>query len=487
LDILSLIPTHLSSQNDRFRASFVCHHWRETFLQCGVLWSQLVLRKGEIYAKTLLERAKGSALDVTSSYCDSISTIRLLPPHTQQIWSIAFGRTNRKKIQRFLEINSGPLPLLRTLILDHVKDVNLDDTNPITPHSTPLFSNGVNVEEFTLRCLDGYPFLNRFSFPNLTTFKLLVLAREFTYHALELLDFLESSPMLQTVSAKITAATIGLDAIPEKRVVVLPNAKTFSLTVGGDVAGGYEFVTHISCPSVKHTSLIHERYNNNEIPHIIFPPSHHMDAIARQYAMDPIEEVAFEIDPNYDPFISCSLTFRSPNATALELEFKLFKGDHVEELPLLEDLHWATFRHAFATIQTRQPLTNVKRLLIGWCFISDFHNPDSFTDVFRGLIKSMGPLEVLSISDWDPNIYLGGFNTADEPIAYPPIKELKISHPSGPHHEEQFTSAIVALARSQHSRGTPFERLELRMEELPAGIVERLRPWVGTVDCYEEW
>src|ERR1700679_1056276 len=33
LDILSLIPTHLSSQGDLFRASAVCRHWRKTFIQ----------------------------------------------------------------------------------------------------------------------------------------------------------------------------------------------------------------------------------------------------------------------------------------------------------------------------------------------------------------------------------------------------------------------------------------------------------------------
>jgi hypothetical protein len=472
----------------------VCRRWRETFLQHGVLWSQLVLGKGEIYAKTLLERANGSPLDIITNSSDPVSTIQLLSPHTQQIRSICFGCTDRKKIQRFLEINSGPLPLLRTLILNDVENFNLDDTNPITPHSTPLFSNGVNVEESTLRCLDGYPFLNCFYFPNLTVFEFSALTGVFTYHALELLDFLEASPMLQTVSAKIMAGTIGLDAIPEERIVVLPNVKTFSLTVGGDVAGGYELATHISCPSVKHTSLIHERYNINEVPYLIFPPSHHMDAITRQYAMDPIEEVALEMNPNYDPIISCSLTFRSSNATTLELEFKIFRGDG-EELNPPGALHWTTFCNASQTIQTHQLLPNVKRLLIRYmCFISSLRDLRSFTDVFRMLVESMGPLEALSIFGWDPHIYLTPFLDSQEfrgscnqdgPITYPPIKELKIYHPLMLHNKERFTSAIIEFAKSQHARGIPFERLELCMEKLPTGMVEGLRPWVGAADCYE--
>src|SRR5882762_1087255 len=68
LDILSLIPTHLSSQKDRFRASFVCRHWRRVFLQHAALWSQLLLKNGEVYVQTLLERAKASPLDVSTHY-----------------------------------------------------------------------------------------------------------------------------------------------------------------------------------------------------------------------------------------------------------------------------------------------------------------------------------------------------------------------------------------------------------------------------------
>jgi len=57
-DILYLIPTHLSSQKDRFRAFFVCRHWRRTIFQCTGLWSHLCFSKGEVY-QALLVRAKG--------------------------------------------------------------------------------------------------------------------------------------------------------------------------------------------------------------------------------------------------------------------------------------------------------------------------------------------------------------------------------------------------------------------------------------------
>ena len=37
LEVLSLIPTHISSQKDRFRSTFVCRRWHRTFLQHGIV------------------------------------------------------------------------------------------------------------------------------------------------------------------------------------------------------------------------------------------------------------------------------------------------------------------------------------------------------------------------------------------------------------------------------------------------------------------
>ena len=83
MDVLSLIPTHLSSHKDRFHASFVCRHWRRTFLHNATLWSQLYLSKGEVYVKTLLERTRGSALDITANRTNPIGAMALLPPHNK--------------------------------------------------------------------------------------------------------------------------------------------------------------------------------------------------------------------------------------------------------------------------------------------------------------------------------------------------------------------------------------------------------------------
>ena len=296
--------------------------------------------------------------------------------------------------------------------------------------------------------------------------------------------------MLITVSVEITVQLLGFDNIPEERVVMLPVVETFSLTVNDDDALGYKLATHISCPSAKHTSLVHGRSNNNDVPRLIFPSSHRLYAIIRQYPTGPIEEIALEMKFDEDPILSCSLTFRSAGANALGLEFKLYIGDSVRS----EELHWEPLSYASATIQSHPLLHNVKRLLIGYrCFISHFRDPRSSATAFRKLVESMGPLDLLSVFGLDPQVFLTPFLNIEgieefdhkRPIAYPPIKELKIFHPSMPYYRKECVLAIVEFSKSQYARGTPFERLELCMEELPTGTAERLRPWVGEVECYE--
>jgi hypothetical protein len=104
----------------------------------------------------------------------------------------------------------------------------------------------------------------------------------------------------------------------------------------------------------------------------------------------------------------------------------------------------------------------------------------------------VGPLDLLSIYGGDPHIYLTPFldlpqfNDMEHPIVYPPIKELVISHPLMLQDKEECITAIVEFAKSQHARGIPFDRVVFCMEKLPTAIAERLKPWVGIVDCYEE-
>jgi hypothetical protein len=497
LDILSLIPTYLSSQKNRIRATFVCRHWRKIFLQNGPLWSQLFLKHGEAYTKTLLERAKGSPLDIVTGNGDPAEAIALLPSHTQKIRNINFVFNWWEDIQQFSEINSGPLPLLRTLVINVVDEFSLDHPNRMTPPSLPLFSNAVNVHYFAIHS-ERFPFLGRFIFPNLTTFELSAtpaLTTEPWYHALELFNFLDASPMLRTVFIKIIAKAIRLNGIPRERIVALPEVEVISLIVG-DAEAGYQLAAQISCPAVRRTLLVHEKINENNVPQIIFPSPPSWNAISRQYTRNQIDEVSLEIKPDNHPIISCSLSFRSVGTTTLGLEFNLVTNDdHNEEeadLVPYRDIRSATLSQAFRNIRDHPLLPGVKRLGIRYrASISGFDDLKYLANEFGKLLKPVGPLDVLSIYGCDPHFYLTPFlnlrefDNMEHPIVYPSIKELELSHICMSQNKEECIEGIVEFAKSQHGRGIPFERVTFCMERLPAGIAEKLMPWVGVVNCYE--
>ena len=103
----------------------------------------------------------------------------------------------------------------------------------------------------------------------------------------------------------------------------------------------------------------------------------------------------------------------------------------------------------------------------------------------------MDSLEELTLHRCDVRPYLFPFLNnpvlchVKQPVAFPPIKEFTISHPLRTYPGD-FAVAIVGLVESQHALGMPFERMTVRMDDLPAEVVEGLRPWVGAVHCYNE-
>lgn len=446
----------------------------------------MFLSKGEVYAKTLLERAKGSALDIVAEWNNAIKVITLLPPHNQQIRHLNFVYSHWRDIQRFSEVNSGPLPLLRTLRINAVSEFSLDHPDVMTPPSLPLFSNAVNLREFILNS-ERSPFLGHFAFPNLTTFELSAAPGNEGFRASELLNFLEASPTLRTVRMGIIA-DIALVGVPQERVVVLPNVETFSLVVN-DGRPGYKIAAHISCPSVRLTSLRHEKVPGVDVVQDIFPTSVSWSAIVRQYTRSPAEEVSLKIRYFQDPIITCSLTFRSPDATVISLDFKVSASDDEDDTDMpFEDV----FSQVSKTIRDHPLLPHIKRLHIDYRFL--ISNPTLLVHIaneVRRLFQSVGPLDELTVYGCDLRSYLAPFlnlpefNNMEQPVVFPPIKKLTISHPFMRDHDESM-AAVVKLAKSQHARGVPFERVTVCMEKLPTAMEEGLRPWVGTADCYEE-
>ena len=484
LDILSLIPTHLASRGDRLRATLVCRHWRRTFLQRAELWSELFLSRESVRdgVKILLERAKGSALDIHISRGTPEDITVLLSPHTTQFRHLSLSYNSWKYILFFSEVNSGPLPLLRTLEISTTDEDNAEGSDTIAP----LFRNAVNLKTFHFHSgSELQPSLGHFIFPNLTRLDFSAGALV-SFHASQLLDFLETSPVLRTVHMRING-NIFFGGVPQERVVTLPNVENFDLTLGN---GGpnYKIVAHISCPSARRTSLKHERATAGAIEEI-FPSSDLWNTIVSRYTTSPLEEVTLETGLSANP-VTCNVTLGFRDATSIELGFKdkyqAFFG------PLLVEMHDHAFAHAIRMVQNHPQSTNIKRLHIH----SGFYSSGEETMEVGQFPWYMGPLDELTLSYCDLWSYLHPFRdigtaTLTGSITFPLVKELAITHPVDL--SDSQCAAVIGLAKSQHAVGTPLERVILRGEEPLIGIAGRLGQWVGSVECHleeqcdEEW
>ena len=402
-DTLSPIPTYLPSQKDCLQASFVCRHWRRTFLGRAELWSGLFLSKGEGYVKTFLVRAKGAALHPFVGYNIPATTMVILSSRTEQIQSLDFHNCDWRDIRNFSEANPGPLPLLHTLKIRVCGSDGLDDSDGTSP-SPPLLSNAVNLKSLLLRSYSQRTsFLSHFVFPNLVSLDLSVSSPE-RFRASRLPDFLGASPTLRTIQVSITAG-ISLEGIPQQRVVILPNVEFFILTVD-DGGPGYKVAVHISCPSAKRTLLTQEKKHLHieTVPEEVFPTSVSWNAIVHQYAGSPVKGVGFTIKTL--PVITCTLAFRSLDGTIIQLCFQvavMFHGDDEEanddewDAPS-EELFNVVFAQAIRTIRYHLQLPSIKRVsfLHGFLYVDNTQILLMENEI-RQLFKSVGPLDGVTL------------------------------------------------------------------------------------------
>ena len=494
LDVLSLIPTHFNSQWDILNANRVCRYWRRTFLQHAALWSRLVLSKGETCVRTFLERAKGSALDIITHCRDPVTTVSLLSPHTRQIRSLCVMRDFWTDVQEFSDINSGPLPFLRTLEISVLKDVRVTNRANLL---LPLFVGAADLKQLILSS-PGSPLLSLFVFPNLTTFKLRTTWAMEKLRASELLDFLEASPMLQAIDMAIVDTL--LEDVVQRKAVVLPNVQTFSLTME-DCRTPYQLITYISCPSVTRTSLIHKK-EFDDVDFIgdilyMFPTAALWNTIVRQYTRSPVEAITFYTKTYWIPAMLCTLAFRSTDTTLL-LGFEISHANPnptADELQIFsEEICSEIFSQGFRIVRDHPLLSDIKRLhILNDTSALEVRQLRYMAEEVGELFESMGPLEGLTLHGCDLHSYLTPFLTdspdfeeMEQSITYPPVKELTVLHPSIDEDLEDFMEAIVKLARSQHALGVPFERVTVRVEVLPTEMAEELKSWVGVVDCCRE-
>ena len=409
-----------------------------------------------------------------------ISTMALLSSHTSRIRALGFVHHGWADIQEFVDTNPGPFPLLDSLTFDVAEEASLVGPDVVIPPSTHLFDTAVNLRVFRFHSGSGRsPPLSHFAFPNLVEFDFRMQQWAEDFHALQLLDFLEASPMLRTVCMKVIGI-IWLDGIPQERVVILPNVKDLSVAVVG-CGLGYDLATHVSCPSVASMSLALEEDSEDMVSEEIFPTPALWDVIVRQYTRSPLEEVTLELNDD----IACVLTLRSSDTAVIKLGITISTYDDDKN----EDQH-EVFTGATSSILNHPQLANLKRFSIchSYDYLAPIPTPRTASQVGR-LFKSLGPLDEFTIYRCDVQPYtryfLDALRQADESVVFSPIKKLTVTLPMCSS-AEAFTVAIVGLSRSRHMLGVPFEQVEVRAEGFPADVEEGLTPWVGKVEyCYE--
>ena len=151
---------------------------------------------------------------------------------------------------------------------------------------------------------------------------------------------------------------------------------------------------------------------------------------------------------------------------------------------ILDEKFSGTLSQAFQTIRDHPLLANVRHLRIRGGNLAG-GNLELVTNAVGRLFGSMGPLENLTLGGCDLRPYLDAFldtplfPEAIQPTSFPPIKELAIINPVQSFHDDKvYAAAIVKLARSQCSRGVPFERVKL---EAPP-LISELAAVVDTVE-----
>ena len=483
LEILSLIPTYLTCDNDRLRASFVCRLWRRAFLQRADLWSKLSLSKSDACLRAFLERAKGSALDILVNCPIPDDIMALVSSHTKQIRSLGFVGNDWTAINRFSKIDPESIPLLHTIsfTMSFAERIGL---SPHGPHP-PLFRNAINLKVFCFR--SSASSLGSFLFPNLTRFEFLDLPGPVSSVS-HLLDFLEASPTLRMVSLTILG-NILFQGIPQERVVVLPNVEELALK-SRNCKLGYKIATHLSCPSARDTKFTYDTTIPGAMEGRVFPTSVSLDTILRHFARSPAEEVVLRVE--ITPKVKFVLTFRSSDDTRIGFCFCFFlvppaSGDIF--MPLT-GVYYQLFTQATQAIQDHPQLANVKRLSIcHGVYNAALAQISHIANEAGRLFKSLGPLDELSILSCDPRPYLHSFLDlsychVENPVVFPQVKELTVSHPEGLC-DEECQAAIVMLAMSQHAGGIPFERVVIRLSaDMLGGMEEKLRQWVSSVECH---
>ena len=353
-----------------------------------------------------------------------------------------------------------------------------------------LFTNVINLENFTLVITDPHPSIRHFKFSNLTTLNISAYPLDDEFHVSQLLDFLEGSPAVQWVDMTFESYSFHED-VPAERVIVLPRVETFRLGITS-YGTGQEIAAHISCPSARHVNFDRSLFEAGvPVPRNIYPSPDAWQAIVCQYTKARANQVILETTVNEHPELHCLLTFRSPNKSTLRLHYNQFAIENEDDLDWVLDTYLPhVFSQASRVIRDYPFLSRIEYLSILGGKLTISHLGRAAQDV-GNLLESMGRLKRLTLDGCDLRPYLDPF--LDTPLfsdtiqsaSFPPIEKLVIINPTQSLcDDEACTTAIVRLARSQRARGIPFKHVVLP-PGIPSDVAEALKKCSSPIEAEE--
>ena len=217
-EVLSLIPDYYDEDDgdrDLTALTHVCRRWRETFISRSLLWNRFDLTNTD-KTRTYIQRSRSSPLKFHLANGKDIKhAFPLIIPHIHRLRSLSVSVWNT--LTSVLEDFRYPTPLLEKLVVIALPGrakscVGL--FNGDLPLLRELIVSGIDIH---------LPWKN---LKSLQVVRLHLSSKR--YGATQFLDFLESAPLLHTLSLRFQAASDSSDASPE-RMVSLRHLKTFTI------------------------------------------------------------------------------------------------------------------------------------------------------------------------------------------------------------------------------------------------------------------
>jgi hypothetical protein len=217
LELLSLIPDYYREgyvDRDLITLTHVCRGWRDKFISRSSLWTTFNFTNAD-KTRTYIQRSQPSSSPYKIHLGKTVDdAFPLMTPHLHRLKFLTIRANDLPSVLTHFRC---PTPLLEKLDVKITYDVGscLDDA---------LFNGDLPL----LRELRLHGVYTHFPWKNLANLQVIDLKFHLgRYRITQILDFLESAPLLHTVSLQYPMPDSS-DAPPE-RIVPLPHLKTFAI------------------------------------------------------------------------------------------------------------------------------------------------------------------------------------------------------------------------------------------------------------------